>query len=387
MKKSILISAAAIMMAAAGFAQNDKATSGILTIKGNFTDVKDTLVLVGIDFCSPRGNKITDLVTKNGKFEYKVQLDKPKNIAFYRPFGQQKGKSMVESGSIPAIPGETVELKGTVVNNQMKGTGFYKQYANLHNLVKGFYQTIYSESEKYAAKIKDTQDEKVKKEAAEAYETNMNVAKEKLNTELTTYLNEHKNEEATAFVASYLDPSKLDKVMKTLDPNIVNGRLAGVFDAVKARLKAQELQKEAEKAVQAGKMAPDFTLKDIHGKDFSLSSLRGKYVVLDFWGSWCGWCIKGMPEMKKYYEKYKGKFEIVGVDCQDTEAKWKAAVEKHQLPWIHVKNETKDLTPEKYAVTGYPTKVLINPDGTINKIIVGEDPEFYKYLDSLFENK
>lgn len=387
MKKSILISAAAIMMAAAGFAQSDKAISGILTIKGNFTDVKDTLVLVGIDFGSPRGNKITDLVTKNGKFEYKVQLDKPKNIAFYRPFGQQKGKSMVESGSIPAIPGETVELKGTVVNNQMKGTGFYKQYANLHNLVKGFYQTIYSESEKYAAKIKDTQDEKVKKEAAEAYETNMNVAKEKLNTELTTYLNEHKNEEATAFVASYLDPSKLDKVMKTLDPNIVNGRLAGVFDAVKARLKAQELQEEAEKAVQAGKMAPDFTLKDIHGKDFSLSSLRGKYVVLDFWGSWCGWCIKGMPEMKKYYEKYKGKFEIVGVDCQDTEAKWKAAVEKHQLPWIHVKNETKDLTPEKYAVTGYPTKVLINPDGTINKIIVGEDPEFYKYLDSLFENK
>lgn len=375
------------MMAAAGFAQSDKAISGILTIKGNFTDVKDTLVLVGIDFGSPRGNKITDLVTKNGKFEYKVQLDKPKNIAFYRPFGQQKGKSMVESGSIPAIPGETVELKGTIVNNQMKGTGFYKQYANLHNLVKGFYQTIYSESEKYAAKIKDTQDEKVKKEAAEAYETNMNVAKEKLNTELTTYLNEHKNEEATAFVASYLDPSKLDKVMKTLDPNIVNGRLAGVFDAVKARLKAQELQEEAEEAVQAGKMAPDFTLKDIHGKDFSLSSLRGKYVVLDFWGSWCGWCIKGMPEMKKYYEKYKGKFEIVGVDCQDTEAKWKAAVEKHQLPWIHVKNETKDLTPEKYAVTGYPTKVLINPDGTINKIIVGEDPEFYKYLDSLFENK
>ena len=387
MKKSILISAAAIMMAAAGFAQSDKAISGILTIKGNFTDVKDTLVLVGIDFGSPRGNKITDLVTKNGKFEYKVQLDKPKNIAFYRPFGQQKGKSMVESGSIPAIPGETVELKGTVVNNQMKGTGFYKQYANLHNLVKGFYQTIYSESEKYAAKIKDTQDEKVKKEAAEAYETNMNVAKEKLNTELTTYLNEHKNEEATAFVASYLDPSKLDKVMKTLDPNIVNGRLAGVFDAVKARLKAQELQEEAEKAVQAGKMAPDFTLKDIHGKDFSLSSLRGKYVVLDFWGSWCGWCIKGMPEMKKYYEKYKGKFEIVGVDCQDTEAKWKAAVEKHQLPWIHVKNETKDLTPEKYAVTGYPTKVLINPDGTIYKIIVGEDPEFYKYLDSLFGDK
>lgn len=75
---------------------------------------------------------------------------------------------------------------------------------------------------------------------------------------------------------------------------------------------------------------------------------------------------------------------MMAAACQ---AKWKAAVEKHQLPWTHVKNEGKDLTPEKYAVTGYPTKVIINPDGTINKTIIGEDPEFYKYLDSLFGDK
>ena len=75
------------------------------------------------------------------------------------------------------------------------------------------------------------------------------------------------------------------------------------------------------------------------------------------------------------------------MEWQDTEANCKTDVKKHQLPWIHVKNETKNLTPERYAVTSYPTKVLINPDGTINKTMVGEDPEFYKYLDSLFENK
>lgn len=386
MKKSILISAAAIIVAAACQAQ-DKPTSGYLTVKGNLTDVKDTLTLLGSDYDNPRGAKIIDLVTKNGKFEYKVKLDKPKNLVFYRPFNQQKGAVLFESGSIPAIPGETVEIKGTTIDYQIKGTGFYKQYSNLHNITKEYQQTIYSESAKYDAKTKGSKDENVKKEAQKAYEEAMKVVAEKMNTKLKAYLQDHKNEEASAYIVSYLDPKDFDIMLNTLDPSIVNGRLSGIFEAVRTRIKAEEMQKEAEKAVKDGKMAPDFTLKDINGKDLTLSSLRGKYVILDFWGSWCGWCIKGMPEMKKYYEKYQGKFEIVGVDCSDTEAKWKEAVEKHQLPWIHVKNEAKDLTPEKYAVKGYPTKVILNPDGTINKTIIGEDPEFYKYLDSLFGGK
>ena len=62
-------------------------------------------------------------------------------------------------------------------------------------------------------------------------------------------------------------------------------------------------------------MAKDFTLKDINGNDLSLSNLRGKYVVLDFWGSWCGWCMKGLPDMKAAYEKHKDNLEILGIDC------------------------------------------------------------------------
>lgn len=386
MKKSILISAAAIMMAAACQAQ-DKPTSGYLTIKGNLTNIKDTLVLLGSDFDNPRGAKITDLVTKKGKFEYKVQLDKPKNILMYRPINQQQGASILESGIIPAIPGETVEIKGTITDFQIKGSQFYKQYNPIHQYIQAYSQVLYQESDKYSVKTKDTKDKSIISEAEKAYQEAIKVAQNELTTKLKEYLKNHKNEEASAFIASYIEEKDLDLVMQTLDPSIVNGRLSGIFEAVKTRIKAQEIQKKAKEAVEDGKMAPDFTLKDINGKDFTLSSLRGKYVILDFWGSWCGWCIKGMPEMKKYYEKYKGKFEIVGVDCNDSEAKWKAAVEKHQLPWIHVKNEGKDLTPEKYAVTGYPTKVILNPDGTINKTIIGEDPEFYKYLDSLFGDK
>ena len=119
------------------------------------------------------------------------------------------------------------------------------------------------------------------------------------------------------------------------------------------------------------------------------SSLRGKIVVLDFWGSWCGWCIKGMPQMKEYYAKYKGKLEILGIDCNETQEKWKAAVAKHELPWLHVYNPRGAMNDvcQTYAINGFPTKIIIGADGKIIKTIVGEDPEFYTILDSLFEKK
>jgi thiol-disulfide isomerase/thioredoxin len=141
----------------------------------------------------------------------------------------------------------------------------------------------------------------------------------------------------------------------------------------------------AEPAQEDGQSAPDFTLNDINGNPLSLSSLRGKYVVLDFWGSWCVWCIKGIPEMKKYYEKYQGKFEILGIDCNDSEEKWKAAVKKYELPWLHVYNTETSGVLEKYEIQGFPTKIVISPEGNIVKTVIGEDPAFYTFLDQLFK--
>jgi len=136
--------------------------------------------------------------------------------------------------------------------------------------------------------------------------------------------------------------------------------------------------------VDTGMEAPDFTLNDINGNPLSLSSLRGKFVILDFWGSWCIWCIRGIPEMKKYYAKYEGKFEILGIDCSDTEAKWKETVKEHQMPWLHVYCPEDASVQADYGIEGYPTKIIIDPEGKIVKTIVGEDPEFYTLLDEMF---
>lgn len=212
------------------------------------------------------------------------------------------------------------------------------------------------------------------------------------NEGLEKFKNDHLNDEgAVLYLSDYLNTETLYKEISGNDA-IVNGRV-GRF--IKSRneyiAKVQEMQAKQQAEEQAkldamnGAPAKDFTLNDIKGNPLSLSSLRGKYVILDFWGSWCGWCIKGIPDMKKYYEKYAGKFEILGVDCNDTEEKWKAAVEKYELPWLHVYNPRNSSVLADYNVQGFPTKIVIDPQGNIAKIIVGEDPAFYTYLDSLFQ--
>lgn len=137
--------------------------------------------------------------------------------------------------------------------------------------------------------------------------------------------------------------------------------------------------------IRVGVQAPDFTAQKVDGTNFTLSSLQGKYVVLDFWGSWCKWCIKGFPDMKDAYAKHKAKVEFVGVACRDTEEKWKAATVKYELPWISVLNPADNDLVKAYQVQGFPTKIVIDPQGKIVKIVLGEDPEFYTYLNTVLK--
>lgn len=122
--------------------------------------------------------------------------------------------------------------------------------------------------------------------------------------------------------------------------------------------------------------APDFTLKDISGNQVSLSDYRGKWVIIDFWGSWCAPCLNGMPELKEVYETYTGRLEIIGVDCNDTEEAWKETVFRLQLPWVQLFHSEDDSVTSAYAVSAYPTKVVIDPEGTIRKIYSGASPSF-----------
>lgn len=149
-------------------------------------------------------------------------------------------------------------------------------------------------------------------------------------------------------------------------------------------MKRQE-QNRKQQALQSGDVdAPGFTLKNPEGKDVSLADFRGKWVILDFWGTWYPWCIKGFPALKEAYRKYEGKLEIIGIDCGDEQEQWKNGLVKYELPWVQVyKPESETKVIEDYYVQGFPTKVIISPEGKIMNITVGENPDFFNILAKL----
>lgn len=145
---------------------------------------------------------------------------------------------------------------------------------------------------------------------------------------------------------------------------------------------------DAISATSAGNKVPDISSSNTYdGKRFELASLKGKYVVLDFWGTWCGPCIAGMPAMKQYLDKYKTKMEIVGVAQEsDNGDRWKKFLtDKPEYQWHHVLSRANEDYILKFGVAGFPTKIIVDPEGKIVGRFVGEDDAIYKKLDEILK--
>lgn len=379
MKKSLILSAALLLSASAAMAQGST-----FQVKANLKNFGDTVIVY-----KGRDSKADTVLVKKDKFAYATTLDKPKVLYFATP-GAMRGTDRTMC-SLVAVPGEKVELVGDVNSRyDITGSKFYQQYHVLDLMKEGAQKKMNALSDSLSTLMKNgTPQEQLMK----IYSEKMPILVKEKNNQFFDYISKHSGEEATAtLITEFETPEEMEKAKNLLSESVRNGRMKELYEPIFEQIKKrQEAEERSKKLQAAGVEAPDFTLKDIEGNDFTLSSLRGKYVVLDFWGSWCGWCIKGMPQMKEYYKKYAGKFEIVGIDCNDTEQKWKDAVKKHELPWKHVYNPRAHSDEErasnvcgKYGITGYPTKIIVSPEGKIVKTIVGEDPNFYSLLDELF---
>lgn len=122
------------------------------------------------------------------------------------------------------------------------------------------------------------------------------------------------------------------------------------------------------KRVAIGQPAPAIEAETPNGEIITLESLKGKYVLIDFWASWCGPCIKEVPNVKKIYDKFKDKgFEILAISLDDDKDKWIKGIAKHDLNWLHASTLKgwKCNIGKEYNVTGVPRMYLLNDKGEI----------------------
>lgn len=177
-------------------------------------------------------------------------------------------------------------------------------------------------------------------------------------------------------IAMMVEDAEADSLINTLSPAIQEtGAVKGLKSEIQTRIETAE-----------GKMFKDFTIEDSDGKTVSLSDYvgKGKYVLVDFWASWCGPCKGEIPNLKDIYKKYRKKgLEMLSVSVWDDPQATKDTAKAYGVNWSQIIN-AQQVPTKLYGIQGIPHIILFGPDGTILKRdLRGEaiEQEILKYLD------
>lgn len=174
--------------------------------------------------------------------------------------------------------------------------------------------------------------------------------------------------------SSYVSANALQNILKQSEGLQIIDRIQSLYNNLNKKIKNSTVGTQIKQELQyfygskVGAYAPDFSLIDQNGEILKLSSLKGKFVLLDFWASWCAPCIEEFPHLKTIYKNNSDNLEIIGISRDENTEKWKNAIQKYELGlWKQLslkENENTELE-KQYFVNAIPVKVLINSDGII----------------------
>jgi peroxiredoxin len=200
------------------------------------------------------------------------------------------------------------------------------------------------------------------------------LAKEPGNEERVSQLEQQLNRNRINVVRQYPDAMVSLMQLYVLQDRVPLDTAAALFALLNASLQNSQLGSYirekliARGSVRVGKMAPLFDAVDVNGNKISLASLKGKYVFLDFWASWCVPCRAENPHLVAAHEQYKNKgFMVIGISLDHDRSKWVEAIKKDNLDWTHISELKAVAEPvaRLYGVQPIPDNFLIGPDGKI----------------------
>lgn len=371
-------------------------------IKGSITGKPNSYVYLTYQSVDNK-TVIDSAAINNGKFVFKGSLPgitevfitstkRPMSLVQYFSTLLSTGVQKIE---LNADDFSTGVISGTPVSAELKllAASRAELLAKYTNLLKVYEAANIAYSKAKAEKADEATTDNLKKEASKA-----RYALEPLQALFQQKDLQFMDKYPGGYVAAYLLKSHLRQLSVAeagqryakLAPEVAASRM-GV--AIKSQI-------DEEKGGAVGAVAANFSSKELRGDQLSLSDYKGRYVLVDFWASWCVPCRQGNPHLLSLYAKYKDKgLEIIGVSDDDGKPDaWKKAVEQDQIGvWKHILRGLKksadggydrsESIADKYAIHSLPTKVLINPKG----VIVGRyggggesDAAMEKKLDEIF---
>lgn len=323
-------------------------------IKGNLTDLKgDVKAFLRLGFEHQWKTETINVV--NGKFEFKGKVKNPTSVYLYFKSDGIRTELFIEPNVVTTIKGQN-SFNNALIEGGSIQSDFNRLKKKLNEVDVQITQFVIED--KKLKKENDTEGLKKNKVQGDI------IVKERKKIEYNFV-----RENPASFVSFSLMKSYANYMDESCEP--LFNSLDKTF---KESTEGKEIIIRLEKAKKffIGQPITDFTQKDSLGNDVALSSLKGKYVLIDFWASWCGPCRSENPNLVKLYQQYKkDNFEIIGISLDTNRDKWLKGIKADGLKWLHVsdlkgwKNEVAKL----YDVNFIPQNLLIDPNG----IIVGKN--------------